>query len=147
MSRSHPGKIKQDKQNSEHHSAQGQHEDNHSKNADLAVEDVRAPNIAQRVREEFEAIQQTLHEKHDKQHSSQQVRKRSISEHTDVGDVKAPDMFQRIKEEVEAVAETLHEKNDKASHKPEQHSDGDTITGCWTNMGKAIEKFCGGNKT
>eukprot|EP00250_Pteridium_aquilinum_P034584 c7783_g1_i1 orf=269-727(-) len=152
MSRSHSGELKQDKQNSEHHLAQAQHKGNHSKSADLVVEDVRvedvrAPNIAQRVREEFEAIHQTLHEKHDKKQSPQHVTKRSVSEDLNVADVKAPDLFQRVKEEVEAVVGTVHERNEKASHKPSEHDHDDKTLGCWTNLGKALDKFCGRNGT
>ncbi|MCO5581583.1 hypothetical protein L7F22_035471 [Adiantum nelumboides] len=131
--------VKQDKLKSKHQFAQAAHDHNHSKSADLTVEGVRAPNIAQRVREEFEAIHYSLHE-HDKGHPNQNRKKQSLSENTNVMNVRAPDMFQRVKEEVEAVAETLHEKHDKTVPQNEHE---DTTTGCWTHMGRAFEKFCG----
>ncbi|KAI5054810.1 hypothetical protein GOP47_0029955 [Adiantum capillus-veneris] len=142
MGRRFYDEIKEDKLNCKPQIAQASYEHNHSKSDDLAVEGVRAPNIAQRVREEFEAIQHALHEMHDKGHTNQKTKKRSLSESTDVMDVKAPDIFQRVKEEVEAVAETLHEKHEKTSQ--QNGHDDNTTTGCWTHMGRAFEKFCGG---
>lgn len=160
---SYSGELKQDVQSSGSYSAQRGHPHNHLKSVDSAVESVRAPNIAQRVREEFKAIQQSLHEQHsshqlrkqggsenmhEKKHSSSspQFGKRGVSENMDVSDVKAPDMFQRIKEEVEAVGETLHGKDSKAHCTTQEYDHEDTNPGCWTGMGKTLERICGGKK-
>ncbi|KAH7294002.1 hypothetical protein KP509_28G051900 [Ceratopteris richardii] len=128
MSRSHDDGAIQDKKNV---SVQTGHEPGYS-SSDLRVEDVRAPNIAQRVREELEAIQHTFIEKHERGYKDQNIRKQSPNEHITVRD------------QTGVTPETLHEKHGNKVPKS-QHGDNDEMhIGCWTHMGRTLEKFCGG---
>ncbi|OIT25273.1 PREDICTED: uncharacterized protein LOC109215999 [Nicotiana attenuata] len=87
--------------------------------------DVKAPNVFERVKEEFEAI---LHsEKHSHHHHRETHGLRDdIDENTPVSNVKAPNVFERAKEEIEAIVQALHPKKENHSH--DSTSDGDNRT-------------------
>ncbi|KAK9026972.1 hypothetical protein V6N11_066823 [Hibiscus sabdariffa] len=76
-----------------------------------ADEDVKAPNIFERAKEEIEAVIHTaIHkEKH-----------KDIDESTPLDDVKAPNVFERVKEEIEALVETIHQKKESHTHDDER---------------------------
>ena len=74
----------------------------------LADEDVKAPNIFERAKEEIEAVIHTgkVHHFHKETHG----KRNDIDENTPLDDVKAPNVFERAKEEIEALVETIHNK-------------------------------------
>ncbi|KAL4302605.1 hypothetical protein GQ457_10G001110 [Hibiscus cannabinus] len=80
-------------------------------NSSSSDEDVKAPNIFERAKEEIEAVIHTaIHkEKH-----------KDIDESTPLDDVKAPNVFERVKEEIEALVETIHQKKESHAHDDER---------------------------
>ncbi|CAM8958916.1 hypothetical protein QQ045_025444 [Rhodiola kirilowii] len=84
--------------------------------AERAPEDkneAKAPNFAQRVIEEVQAIAYSP-----KHHKETHGTSGDIDEDTPVEEVKGPGVFQRAKEEVEALVEAIHPKNKESpSHK------------------------------
>ncbi|GMI89418.1 hypothetical protein like AT5G57000 [Hibiscus trionum] len=74
-------------------------------------EDVKAPNIFERAKEEIEAVIHTaIHkEKH-----------KDIDEFTPLDDVKAPNVFERVKEEIQALVETIHQNKESHTHDHER---------------------------
>ena len=73
----------------------------------LADEDVKAPSMFERAKEEIEAVINTG-ETHGKRDDSE--------ENTPLNDVKAPNLFERAKEEIEALVETIHHKKESYTH-------------------------------
>eukprot|EP00249_Psilotum_nudum_P018155 c26663_g2_i1 orf=221-700(-) len=137
--------------------------ENWNQDKDLDVEHVRAPNIFERVKEEIEAITQTIHEKHAKTkqrmigHAEQGVSPTGDTHlpHDDDGmgshiddlaleEVKAPNIFERAKEEIEAITHTINEKYDNKKQQSYVGNDTSGENGCWPCMGKTFEKICGG---
>lgn len=112
---------------------------------DFDLETTRAPNIFERAKEEFEAIEQ-VHKEHHREYSVHHGTDQNHNEDLDVEDVRAPNIFERAKEEVEAITQSLREKQIKSHQVPAQN-DGNANNGCWTYMGKALERFCGGSRT
>jgi hypothetical protein len=78
------------------------------------VDDVKAPNVFERAKEEFEAI---LHSQKSSSHHHRETHGKNsdIDENTSVDDVKAPNVFERAKEEFEAIAQVFHHNNVEAS--------------------------------
>ena len=65
-------------------------------------EDVKAPNLLERVKEEFQAI--THSPSH---HKETHGTSNDIDEDTPIDEVKGPNLFERAKEEIEAVVQSL----------------------------------------
>ncbi|XP_038991486.1 uncharacterized protein LOC120114763 [Hibiscus syriacus] len=77
-------------------------------------EDVKAPNIFERAKEEIEAVIHTaIHKETNGKH-------KDIDENTPLDDVKAPNVFERVKEEIEALVETIHQKKESHAHDHER---------------------------
>ncbi|KAA3457867.1 muscle M-line assembly protein unc-89-like [Gossypium australe] len=88
----------------------------------LADEDVKAPNIFERAKEEIEAVTHVgkIHPFGKETHGKRD----DINENTPLDDVKAPNVFERVKEEFEALVETVHHKKGSQTHVDERdHSD------------------------
>ncbi|KAI3443617.1 hypothetical protein Pfo_000282 [Paulownia fortunei] len=81
----------------------------------LSGKDVKAPNVFERVKEEFEAV---LHnEKHGHHHHKETHGLRDdIDVNTSMSDVKAPNVFERAKEEIEALVGAIHPKKESKSY-------------------------------
>ncbi|XP_059276688.1 uncharacterized protein LOC132030914 [Lycium ferocissimum] len=77
--------------------------------------DVKAPNVFERVKEEFEAV---LHsEKHSHHHHKEtHGLRKDIDKNTPITDVKAPNVFERAKEEIEALVQAIHPKKEDHCH-------------------------------
>lgn len=76
---------------------------------------VKAPNLLERAKEEFEAIMH--HKKSDSHHEETHgLKTKNDKENASVDDVRAPDVFERAKEEFEAIAQVLHHKKDSQTH-------------------------------
>lgn len=71
--------------------------------------DVKAPNIFERAKEEIEAVVHTPRH-HKETHGTSD----DIDENTPVDEVKGPSVFERVKEEIEALVGTIHHKKDKS---------------------------------
>ncbi|KAK8343424.1 hypothetical protein V6Z11_A07G013500 [Gossypium hirsutum] len=85
-------------------------------------EDVKAPNIFERAKEEIEAVIHVgkIHPFGKETHGKRD----DINENTPLDDVKAPNVFERVKEEFEALVETVHHKKESQTHVDERgHSD------------------------
>ncbi|MCD7455337.1 Nucleosome assembly protein 1;2, partial [Datura stramonium] len=87
--------------------------------------DVKAPNVFERVKEEFEAV---LHGETHSHHHHKETHglRKDIDENTPISDVKAPNVFERAKEEIEALVQAIHPKKEGHSHA--STSDGDNRT-------------------
>ena len=72
----------------------------------LSENDVKAPNILERAKEEFDAV--FNHDKTPRHHKETHGRNNDIDEGTSIDEVKAPCVFERVKEEIEAVVEVIH---------------------------------------
>lgn len=84
----------------------------------LADEDVKAPNIFERAKEEIEAV---IHVGKTHPFGKETHGKRDdINENTPLDDVKAPNVFERVKEEFEALVETVHHKKESQSRVDER---------------------------
>lgn len=81
----------------------------------MAEENVKAPNLIERGKEEIEAMKSTHKHSHDKEtHGTSD----DIDEDTKIEEVKGPGFFQRLKEEVEAiVGAILPKKKDSETRK------------------------------
>ncbi|KAK4727687.1 hypothetical protein R3W88_032604 [Solanum pinnatisectum] len=77
--------------------------------------DVKAPNVFERVKEEFEAVLHGERRSHHHHKETHGLRK-DIDENTPVTDVKAPNLFERAKEEIEALVQAIHPKKEDHSH-------------------------------
>lgn len=77
----------------------------------LAENDVKAPDLIERAKEEIEAI---MHTKKSPPHHHEETHGMSddIDENTPIDEVKGPSVFQRAKEELEALAQTIHPKKE-----------------------------------
>ncbi|KAH0888856.1 hypothetical protein HID58_051285 [Brassica napus] len=97
---------------------------------------VKAPNMFERAKEEFDAVVGAVHQRKSSKDESDQMEFKSekpedenkkpnmmrkakeeikslsddIDENTHVDEVKAPNVFERAKEEIEAVIDTIHSK-------------------------------------
>ncbi|KAH0707959.1 hypothetical protein KY285_012409 [Solanum tuberosum] len=87
--------------------------------------DVKAPNVFERVKEEFEAVLHGGRHSHHHHKETHGLRK-DIDENTPVTDVKAPNVFERAKEEIEALVQAIHPKKEDHSHS--STSDGNNRT-------------------
>ncbi|PHT52158.1 hypothetical protein CQW23_06620, partial [Capsicum baccatum] len=77
--------------------------------------DVKAPNVFERVKEEFDAL---LHSERrsDQHHKETHGLRKDIDENTPIDDVKAPNVFERAKEEIEALVQAIHPKKEDHIH-------------------------------
>ncbi|PHU02829.1 hypothetical protein BC332_28080 [Capsicum chinense] len=75
----------------------------------LTDKDVKAPNVFERFKEEFEPV---LHsERHlDHHHKKTHGLRKDIDENTPIDDVKVPNVFERAKKEIEALVQAIHPK-------------------------------------
>ncbi|PON96180.1 neurofilament heavy protein [Trema orientale] len=78
-------------------------------------ENVKAPNIFDRAKEEIEAI--THPQKSPSHHKETHGTSNDIDENTQIDEVKGPNVFERVKEEIEALVETIHPKKESKSDK------------------------------
>ncbi|XP_072967849.1 uncharacterized protein [Typha angustifolia] len=84
------------------------------------TDQVKAPNVFERAKEEIEALVETFHSKKEHNHEKKDEEKiherethgtsDDIDENTPVDKVKGPNMFERAKEEIEALVEAIHPK-------------------------------------
>ncbi|XP_020268089.1 uncharacterized protein LOC109843561 [Asparagus officinalis] len=95
--------------------------------------DVKAPNLFERIKEEFEAITHKEKTHHKETHG----KSNAIDEDTPIDKVKGPSVFERAKEEVEALIETVHPKK-----VPDHKSHPEKDTGCLPSLGKTFENIC-----
>ncbi|KAK3025788.1 hypothetical protein RJ639_041944 [Escallonia herrerae] len=79
-------------------------------------EDVKAHNVFEREKEEFEAILHMEAKPHNHHHKETHGLRDDIDKNTPIKDVKAPNVFERAKEEIEALAQTIHSKKGTKSH-------------------------------
>ncbi|KAJ1420326.1 putative plant/F1L3-4 protein [Sesbania bispinosa] len=79
----------------------------------LSENDVKAPNLLERAKEEIEAV---FHHNSPHHHKETHGRSDDIDEGTPVNEIKAPNMFERVKEEIEAVVEAIHPKKESDTH-------------------------------
>ncbi|PSS01988.1 Enolase-phosphatase [Actinidia chinensis var. chinensis] len=119
---------------SQHH-----HKESHGIRDDIdentSISDVKAPNVFERVHEEFESLVQTIHPKKEaKSHAnetetrngntkaeSKPEKSASVSQEKDT---KAPNLIERAKEEIEAIA---HKSKSPHHHHKETHGTSDDI--------------------
>nr|XP_023904289.1 uncharacterized protein LOC112016031 isoform X1 [Quercus suber] len=83
-------------------------------------DEVKAPNLFERAKEEIEAI---LHSEKSPQHHEETHGKRNdIDENTPLDAVRAPNVFERAKEELEALVQTIHprEETTKTEYKQDE---------------------------
>lgn len=86
----------------------------------LADEEVKAPNLFGRAKEEIQAI---LHsEKLPHHHKETHGKGNEIDVNTPLDDVRAPNVFDRAKEEFEALVQTIHPKKDSPAHERQSES-------------------------
>ncbi|KAK2985786.1 hypothetical protein RJ640_021571 [Escallonia rubra] len=78
--------------------------------------DMKAPNVPERDKEEFEAILHMEAQPNNHHHKETHGLRDDIDENTPIKDVKAPNVFERAKEEIEALAQTIHSKKGTKSH-------------------------------
>lgn len=81
----------------------------------MAEENVKAPNLFERAKEEIEAI--THAQKSPRHHKETHGMSNDIDENTEIDEVKGPNVFERVKEEIEALVETVHPKKESKSEK------------------------------
>ncbi|KAF3621702.1 putative U-box domain-containing protein 34-like [Capsicum annuum] len=83
--------------------------------AERSNKDVKAPNVFERVKEEFDAL---LHSERrsDQHHKETHGLRKDIDENTPIDDVKAPNVFERAKEEIEALVQAIHPKKEDHIH-------------------------------
>lgn len=72
----------------------------------LIGKDVKAPNLFERAKEEFESIVHNKKTHHKETHGTSN----DIDEDTPIDKVKGPNVFERAKEEIEALVEAIHPK-------------------------------------
>ncbi|XP_061358386.1 uncharacterized protein LOC133302592 [Gastrolobium bilobum] len=108
------------------------HNETHGRSDDIdentATNEVKGPNVYERVKEEFEAVFQAIHPKkeakeeieatihHEKSqhhhHKETHGRSDDIGENTPANEVKGPNVYERVKEEFEAVFQAIHPKKE-----------------------------------
>ncbi|GFP95390.1 hypothetical protein PHJA_001683300 [Phtheirospermum japonicum] len=74
---------------------------------DGAGKDVKAPNVFERVKDEFEAVFHNDKQGHHHHKETHGLRD-DIDVNTSEGNVKAPNVFKRAKEEIEAIVGVIH---------------------------------------
>ncbi|XP_059634810.1 uncharacterized protein LOC132277092 [Cornus florida] len=81
----------------------------------LSGEDVKAPHVFERAKEEIEAI---MHHNHESNHHHKETHglRSDIDENTPISDVKAPNVFERAKEEIQALVQTIHPNKEPENH-------------------------------
>ncbi|XP_057766337.1 uncharacterized protein LOC130986810 isoform X3 [Salvia miltiorrhiza] len=84
---------------------------------------VKAPNVFERAKEEFEAVVHNGKHRHEHHKETHGLRD-DIDSNTPISDVKAPNVFERAKEEFEAIVEAIHPKKESKSH--DSHGYGET---------------------
>ncbi|KAH6779099.1 DEAD-box ATP-dependent RNA helicase [Perilla frutescens var. hirtella] len=78
---------------------------------------VKAPNLFERAKEEFEAVLHNGKQRHEHHKETHGLRD-DIDVDTPTSDVKAPNVFERAKEEIEAIVEAIHPKKESKTHDP-----------------------------
>ncbi|KAG5243474.1 hypothetical protein OIU76_009611 [Salix suchowensis] len=116
------------------------HDERHqsSKSEKTAENDVKpkAPNLIERVKEEFEA---TIHHgKPPVHHKETHGRNDNIDASTPIDQVKGPSIFQRAKEEIEALVQTIGRKKESSNFVSSPKKDG----GLGACIGRGLEKVC-----
>uniref|UniRef100_A0A6N2MLT0 Uncharacterized protein n=1 Tax=Salix viminalis TaxID=40686 RepID=A0A6N2MLT0_SALVM len=96
----------------------------------------KAPNLTERVKEEFEAI--IHHGKPPVHHKETHGRNDNIDASTPIDQVKGPSLFQRAKEEIEALVQTIGRKKESSNFVSSPKKDG----GLGACIGKGLEKVC-----
>ncbi|XP_051150390.1 uncharacterized protein LOC127264872 [Andrographis paniculata] len=99
------------------------------------VDDVKAPNVFERAKEEIEAI---FHHEKNKHHHHKETHglRDDLDNNTPMSDVKAPNVVQRAKEEMEAIMEAIHHPR-KESKSSNSSSDGETRNGATKDCSKS----------
>ncbi|KAJ1439867.1 hypothetical protein SESBI_02089 [Sesbania bispinosa] len=101
--------IHNDKSEHHHH-----HKETHGRRDDIdentPTNEVKGPNVFERVKEEFEAVFQDKSQHH--HHKETHGRSDDIDENTPTNEVKGPNVFERVKEEFEAVFQGIHPKKE-----------------------------------
>ncbi|KAF3656754.1 putative U-box domain-containing protein 34-like [Capsicum annuum] len=94
----------------------------------LTDKDVKAPNMFERFKEEFEPVLRS--ERHlDHHHEETHGLYKDIDENTPIDEVKVPNVFERAKKEIEALVQAIHPK--KGDHIHASTSDNNNRTdGC-----------------
>ncbi|XVF48986.1 hypothetical protein PTKIN_Ptkin03bG0232200 [Pterospermum kingtungense] len=121
------------------------HGETHGKRDDIdentSLDDVKAPNLFQRAKEEIEALVETIHQKKESQthhdQRDQTANKDSKHEKPENG-VKAPNLIERAKEEIEAI---LHHDKSPHHHKETHGRSGDIDENTPLNEVKAPNVF------
>ncbi|XP_028787452.1 uncharacterized protein LOC114743410 [Neltuma alba] len=84
-------------------------------NSASGEKEVKAPNLLERAKEEFEAI--AHHKKSDSHHrETNGLKTNNSKENASIDDVRAPNVFERAKEEFEAIVQVLRHKKDSPTH-------------------------------
>ncbi|KAI3944271.1 hypothetical protein MKW98_016501 [Papaver atlanticum] len=109
-----------------------------------SVEEVKAPNLMERAKEEVTAIAHT--DRSPKHHIETHGTSDDIDENTKPEEIKGPSVFQRAKEEIEALVEAIHPKKESSSSDDHSKKDGG---GFFASIGRSLEKVCSpkGKKT
>lgn len=83
---------------------------------------MKAPNVFERAKEEFDAVVHNGKQKHEHHHHHHHHHKEThglrddIDADSPMSSVKAPNVFERAKEEIEAIVEAMHPKKESKSH-------------------------------
>lgn len=81
----------------------------------LTDKDVKAPNMFERFKEEFEPVLRS--ERHlDHHHEETHGLYKDIDENTPIDEVKVPNVFERAKKEIEALVQAIHPKKGDHIH-------------------------------
>lgn len=90
-----------------------------------SAKNVKAPNVFERAKEEFEAVVHNGKHRHHQHHNHKETHglRDDIDVNTSVSDVKAPNVFDRAKEEIEAIVEAIHPKKESKSHDSQLHGE------------------------
>ncbi|KAG5547181.1 hypothetical protein RHGRI_013003 [Rhododendron griersonianum] len=107
-----------------------------SPDSPVAEQDVKAPNLIERAKEELEAI---MHKQKSPKHHHKETHGKSddINENTPISEIKGPNVFERAKEEVEALVQTIHPKKDSHNVASSPKKDGFRAS-----IRKGLEKVC-----
>lgn len=107
------------------------------------IDEVKAPTVFERAKEEIEALVQTMHPKKQSQlhvstrntemlrieksphhHKETHGMRDDIDEYTPMSNVHAPNVFERAKEEIQALVQTIHPKKESEIHVPTSTKEG-----------------------
>lgn len=76
---------------------------------------MKAPNVFERAKEEFEAVLHNENHQH-RHHKETHGLRDDIDVNISMSDVKAPNVFERAKEEIEALVGAIHPKKESKTH-------------------------------